>query len=68
MNHEISLLPLPKVEERVGIKKSKIYELIRTDNFPQPVRLGRRNVRWRSDDIQKWIDALTSQQQVEVAA
>lgn len=68
MNHEISLLPLPKVEERVGIKKSKIYELINTGNFPQPVRLGRRNVRWRSDDIQKWIDALTSQQQMEVAA
>lgn len=68
MNQEISLLPLPKVEARVGIKKSKIYELIHSGNFPQPVRLGRRNVRWRSDDIQNWIDALTPQQKIEVAS
>lgn len=68
MQSGICLLPLPKVEERVGLKKSKIYELLKTGDFPQPIRLGRRNVRWRSDDVDSWIDSLTPDSSAEVTA
>ncbi len=29
------LLPLPKVEMMIGLKKSKIYALIKTGEFPK---------------------------------
>lgn len=53
-----SLLCLPEVEAVVGMKKSKIYALLRQGKFPAPVRLGPRSVRWKSTDVQAWIDNL----------
>ena len=52
------LLRLPEVEAVVGVKKSKIYSLVQEGQFPAPVRLGPRSVRWRLTDVQAWIDGL----------
>ncbi len=54
----LSLLRLKEVEERTGVKKSKIYADIKKGEFPSPVRLGPKSVAWRSDEIQEWIDNL----------
>lgn len=59
------LLRLADVETAVGLKKSKLYSLIGEGNFPRPVKLSKRSVRWKLSDIQKWIANLASQ---EVAA
>jgi len=56
------LLRLEDVETAIGIKKSKVYTLLKEGKFPQPVRLGSRSVRWKSSDIQKWIADLVSQE------
>ena len=56
--HAESLLRLPEVEAVVGMKKSKIYALLRQGQFPAPVRLGPRSVRWKSTDVEAWIDNL----------
>ena len=53
-----SLLRLPQVEAVVGLKKSKIYSLLQEGQFPAPVKLGPRSVRWRASAILKWIDGL----------
>ena len=53
-----SLLRLPEVEAVVGLKKSKIYSLLQEGQFPAPVKLGPRSVRWRASAILKWIDGL----------
>lgn len=52
------LLRLPEVEALVGLKKSKIYSLIQDGDFPLPVKLGARAVRWKANDIQSWIGNL----------
>jgi prophage regulatory protein len=45
---------LPRVEERVGLRRSRIYELMSEDKFPRPVEVGR--VRgWISSEIDEWI-------------
>lgn len=54
------LLRLTEVETIVGLKKSKLYALIKEDRFPQPVTLGTRSVRWRASTIYGWIDGLSS--------
>ncbi|MFU0874211.1 helix-turn-helix transcriptional regulator [Kluyvera sichuanensis] len=38
----------------VGFKKTTIYKWMATGDFPQSVAIGR-NVRWVSDDVEKWI-------------
>ena len=53
---ETKLLRLPEVEVRCGLKKSAIYQGVKEDTFPVPVRLGGKAVAWRSDEIQQWID------------
>ncbi len=54
--HAVRLLRLAQVEIITGLKKSAIYEKIKTGRFPVAVRLGSRSVAWRSDEIQRWIE------------
>ena len=46
---------LKEVEEYVGLARSTIYDMISKNHFPNQVRIGKRAVGWRSEDIQKWI-------------
>ena len=62
------LLRLPEVEAIVGLKKSKLYELIASDRFPRPVKLGTRSVRWKASSVYGWIDNLSTVNLTEEAA
>jgi prophage regulatory protein len=50
-----SLLRLPEVMRRVGLKKAAIYAKIAQGEFPRPVAIGLRARAWRASDIEKWI-------------
>lgn len=50
------LLPLAEVENRVGLRKTAIYERIGREEFPKPVTLGT-TVRWVESEVDDWIDA-----------
>ena len=50
------LLTRRQVCERVQLSRSRIYALMRLDEFPLPFRIGRRAVRWSSGEIEKWLD------------
>ena len=50
-----SLIRLPAVISRVGLKQSRLYELIQSGEFPPPVRLGIRAVAWRESEVSAWI-------------
>jgi prophage regulatory protein len=55
---------LPAVEAKTGIKKTKIYKLMREGKFPPCIKLGGgRAVGWLEDDLDKWI-----QHQIQVTA
>lgn len=62
----VMLLRLAQVEKATGLKKSSIYEKIKTGGFPAAVRLGSRSVAWRSDEIQNWIEERPRARQEEV--
>lgn len=51
------LLPLPEVMDRVGLRKSAIYERIARKQFPAPVVLGSTS-RWVESEVGEWIQAL----------
>ena len=52
-----TLLRLPAVEAKTGLRKSSIYEMAgRTPPaFPKPIKLSRRAVCWPSSAIDAWI-------------
>lgn len=52
---ERRILRRPEVEARTGFKRSHIYSLMKTDQFPKAVRLGKRAVGWYEAEIDQWI-------------
>lgn len=51
------LLRLKQVEQRVGLKRSSIYQQISEHTFPAQVQLGMRAVGWLESEIDAWIVA-----------
>lgn len=49
------LLPLPKVEDKVGFKHTKIYELIRAGEFPTGKLIQGKRL-WLEREIDEWIE------------
>lgn len=58
----IFLLTINDVMRLAGYKsRSSIYRRVRHRDFPQPVILGGGRIRWRSDDIEQWLQHLPTQ-------
>ncbi|MDR3499936.1 MAG: AlpA family phage regulatory protein [Parvibaculum sp.] len=51
----LKILRLPAVQEATGKSRSGIYSDIAIGRFPAPIRLGRRAIGWRTEDIDTWI-------------
>lgn len=45
------ILRRSSVEELIGLSRSSIYAMMANNEFPKPVKLGRRAVGWREEDI-----------------
>lgn len=52
-----ALLRLSDVCALVGLSRSTIYNLLAESQFPAPVRVSVRAVRWRAAEVLDWIDA-----------
>lgn len=50
------LLRLPAVMRETGLSRSSIYAAIKEGRFPRPVRIGKRAVAWRAEEIAAWRD------------
>ena len=50
------LLRREQVEQRTTLSCSAIYRLMRAGQFPEPVQIGPRAVRWRSNEIEDYIN------------
>lgn len=51
-----SFLYLRQVEKKVALKKSKIYELIKIGQFPEPVKIQKMS-RWIESEIIEWMES-----------
>ena len=45
---------LPEVITITGLSRSSIYLRVSTDEFPKPVKIGRRAVGWPEESIIAW--------------
>lgn len=49
------MLRAPEVVAITGLGKTTLYREVKEGRFPSPVRLSRRLVAWRSEDVSTWI-------------
>ena len=48
---------LPETEKASGYKRSSLYRLEKLGLFPSRVKLGKRAVGWRRDEVRAWIES-----------
>jgi len=54
--HE-TLLTRRQVEARCCLSASSLHRFMRGGLFPEPIRVGRRAVRWHASEIDAWLAA-----------
>jgi len=54
------ILRIKEVMEVTGLPRSSIYYNMKEGLFPKQVQLTKKSVGWREEDIQKFLDGLTS--------
>jgi prophage regulatory protein len=59
--HGSKILRLPTVLDRVGLKRSSVYQMMANGTFPKPIKLGARAVGWPSNSVDTWIAQRTEQ-------
>jgi len=58
MDASFALMKLEQVLACVQVSRSTWLEGVRIGRYPAPVRISQRQNRWRTSDIQKFIDSL----------
>ena len=51
----VKVIRMPAVIEKVGMKKSAIYQRIKDGSFPKPIRYGSHATGWLESDVDEWI-------------
>ena len=47
-----------QLEEKLGLSRSSIYQMVSEGLFPKPIKLGRRAVGWRLEDVENWLTTM----------
>ena len=56
MERNTQILRMPEVMKKLGASRSTIYRLMADENFPRSIKVTRRNIGWRLNDIENWLD------------
>ena len=56
------LLNRRQVEQRLSVFRSFIYDHMRDGRFPRPIRIGAKAVRWRVEDINRYVQERAAQE------
>jgi excisionase family DNA binding protein len=54
----IELLSSRQVAKRLSMSTRTLWRLVAEGKFPQPIRYNRKLVRWRSDDVDRYVEGL----------
>lgn len=49
----VRFLRLPDVLDRVGLKRSKFYAMVKKGEFPAPIKIGDTSV-WPDSEVREW--------------
>lgn len=63
-----TLIRRKEVERLTALSRSRIYDLLKQNLFPKPVRLGAMSVAWVEAEIQEWIASRIADSRKSVGA
>jgi len=52
------LMTSQQVADRLAVSVRTLWRLVAKGSFPQPIRYNRKLVRWKSTDVNRYIDTL----------
>jgi excisionase family DNA binding protein len=52
------LMTSQQVADRLAVSVRTLWRLVQRGRFPQPIRYNRKLVRWKSTDVNRYIDTL----------
>ena len=52
---ECGLATCAEVERPVGVKRPALHRMMRSGEFPLPLKIGPRAVRWLASEIETWL-------------
>ena len=61
-----SILRLPEVEKRTGLRRATIYRRAGEGSFPKPVRLGPNSTGWLESEIDGFLAGLAAERDAQV--
>ena len=50
------LLHIREVAAMTALSRATIYTMMRSGDFPRPLQVGPRAVRWRESQVRQWVD------------
>ena len=53
----MKLLTRDEVLKLVTMSRAMLYVEVRAGRFPSPIKLGRRRVAWREDELMSWVQS-----------
>ena len=56
-NVSFQLLTAEEVMQRTAFGRTKLYALIKTGEFPKPINISERSVRWLESELLEWMQA-----------
>ena len=62
------LLRLPEVLDRIGLGRSRVYDLVKEGRFPAPVRLSDRAIAWVESEVDCWCQARVDERDAEASS
>lgn len=51
------LIRMREVLNICGLSRATLYRVIKSNNFPAPVRLSARSVGWLQDEVTAWVES-----------
>lgn len=55
LDDSVRMLRLPEVIKKVGLSRTSIYDLMQSNGFPKPYKIGVTAVAWLNTDIKLWM-------------
>lgn len=64
-SQQLEILRRQQVQERTGLARATLYQLIQQGQFPRPVSLSARTVGWLSHEVEAWLRERVSQRNAD---